>query len=284
MSHLPLASLPRSEIQYAVEDVLQEAQSSRRVLLSCEAWTSLPPAGHGADLVRQIVARVGRRRTHLVCYFRNPVQFVESSYAQWLWGGVFGIDVGEFARRGPGLDSFLDAFEEKKGYPLYSLKGHAEALARHYPNSRLHLRSLHREDLGGRDVTEDLAKLLGVPDGEAVGSKNIRRPTKATLAFQHARGFLGRNEFTRVRSEILGLPFDEHDGKNATLHVGAELRERIMECVEAEKNDLARMFRTSIDALTRDVWRAWSETVDLSPSETAMVDRLCAQAKAKQSA
>lgn len=258
-NHLPLARLAPEDLDAAMTAVAEEAANSAKILLSCEAWGKGPSGGNLLPLVAAIREIMPDRRLRIVAYFRNIYAFVESSYAQFLKAGLFGVSKAKFFRGGPpGLERFLQMFEEHRGFPLYSNLGHARDLLAHLPREVLSLRSIEPADLPGQDMVRDLCGLLGVGFRGNMGSLNRRASDGKIAELEFMQTVVDQKTFARMRRDLMKLELGADVGsdrfRSASLHIGPELHQRMARTAAEEQNGLAALFDTDVGGLYEDRW------------------------------
>lgn len=279
-SHEPIARANPSQLAALVQAIRHEALGCDRILISCEDFANALPAGNGAALVAELNRVFGAENVRLLAYFRNVHAFVESCYAQFIMGGLFRINAGHFFKgEATDLAAFVAAFEALKGFPLYSLIGHADLIARHFPGNRITLKSIEAADTGADGLIGDISRTLGVEPVAEVKAQNTRASSLLLAAAHHARRQSSIDEFRRVRPHLQRLVngpkwagrggFDQ-----ASLHVDAALHARIVACIAAEREALAGRFASGIEGMCEDRWVLRDGQDSLTPAEQADIRRL----------
>ena len=279
-SHEPLARAPKDALPALVQAIADEAKGCDRILISCEDFANALPVGNGEALIAALNRLFGPDQVHVLAYFRNAHDFVESCYAQFIMGGLFRINAGHFFEgKATDLCAFVAAFEALKGYPLYSLAGHADLITRHFPDNRAVLKSIERADIGQDGLIGDICHTLDVTPLESAPTRN-QRVSNLLLAVAHsARRQVSNEEFKRLRPHLARMvrgpkwaaraEFDRAD-----LHVDAALHDRIATTISDEKAALVARFATRIDGLTEDRWHPRTAQDALSRDEEAQIRRL----------
>ena len=282
-SHEPIARAPQEALPAMVEGIAKEAEGCDRILISCEDFANALPAGNGTALLAELNRVFGAGQVRVLAYFRNVHDFVESCYAQFIMGGLFRINAGQFFQgAATDLGAFVAAFEALKGFPLYSLRGHADLIARHFPANAITLKSIERADIGEAGLIGDICRMLEVAPLEAPPAQN-KRVSNVLLAVAHAaRRQVSNEDFRRLRPHLAkmvsGPRWAARAGfDRADLHVDAALHARVAATVAAERADLAARFATGIDGLAEDRWVARTGQETLTKAEEAQLRRLIAR-------
>ena len=294
-SHEPIARTSQADLPALVAAIAAEAAGCDRIFLSCEDFANALPLGNGAALVAELNRVFGADQVRVLAYFRNVHDFVASCYAQFVMGGLFKINAGRFFQGAPDdpaatdLAAFVAAFEALKGFPLYSLRGHAEQIARHFPDNAVVLKSIERMDIGEGGLIGDICRTLGVEVLEMAPAQNRRVSNLLLAAALSARRQVSTEAFRRLRPHLQRLVngpkwaaragFDRAD-----LHVDAALHARIAATIAAERATLAARFATGTDGLAEDRWHPSTGQDVLTRAEEAQIRRLIARHAAPSTA
>ncbi len=287
-SHEPMARMEQALLPDLVRALREEAQGCSQILLSCEDFANALPIGNGPGLVDALNRQFGPDRVRIVAYFRNAHDFVESCYAQFILGGLFRINTGKFFQgAATDLSAFLEAFEGQKGFPLYSLLGHADLIARHFPQNRITLKSIERSDIGVDGLIGDLCAMLGVEPLAEAQAQNLRASSLFLAAAHYARRQVSDQAFRRAKphlKRLLARPHWEARAEGfdqAGLHVDAPTHARIAARVAAEREALAGRFATAIDGICADRWVPRRAQDRLTAKEEAAIRRLLERLEAE---
>ena len=280
-SHLPLAMASRrDDLQTAIREIREETSGSRSIVLSCEELSDALPGGGAPRLVHALNDTFGSGHVRIVCYFRNIFQFVESSYAQFLTGGLFYIDKAEFFSSGrSSIGDFMNCFERDKGFPIFSPAGFVECVTSAFPDNRVLFRSIEKEDLLGRSLTEDLCQLLGIPHtATSARPRNKRQPNRRVAALQYAQCVSDPQAFARVSRKMRGFRFAPSDigqrpFRNSTINLDKDAADQIREALEADSEKLRAVFSTGVNGLLEDRWRPIGDEADLTEGEKEEICR-----------
>jgi hypothetical protein len=282
-SHEPIARAPQEALPALVEAIAREAKGCDRILISCEDFANALPLGNGAALLAELNRVFGAGQVRVLAYFRNVDDFVESCYAQFIMGGLFKINAGHFFHgAATDLAAFVAAFEALKGFPLYSLRGHADQIARQFSDNAVVLKSIERADIGEGGLIADICRTLEVAALEAAPAQNTR-VSNLLLAVAHAaRRQVSPDEFRRLRPYLAkmanGPKWAARAGfDRADLHVDAALHTRVAATMAVERADLAARFSTGIAGLSEDRWVARTGQDALTEAEVAQIRRLIAR-------
>jgi len=281
-SHRPLVGATQN-IGPLLDDLQAEAAGCDHILVSNEELSAPLPRGNGPAFVNALNDRFGSENVRILAYFRNAYDFVESAYAQFVKAGLFHISPDQFfGSASPDLDRFLDMFAAKKGFPLYSLMGHAAQIIAAFPRNHVQFRSLERMDMDGRDLVGDLCALVSVrPVAEPV-RQNRRDPELLTVVQHHAQTIAARDAFLRARPQLARFVRDRSQAdraatfRSSALRIGPDLHARIKPMIEAETANLARFFSTGVDGLVQDRWTPDGGSDTLTAAEKAAIGDILA--------
>lgn len=264
-NHIPLARMAAGALPAALAEIAAEAErhGCRRILLSCEHWTNMFRTGNLAALVQLLQQQMPDWQIRLVAYFRNPYGFAESSYAQFLRAGLFGIDKAAFFAAGPpGIGRYLRCFEDSYGFPLPSLLGFARMLRAQLPADSLILRSNAPADLDAPDMLSDFCSLLGLPPPAAAPRRNSRILPRKLAELEYVQTRVSQPVYAQLRPKLLKRDFTRGappgPARGSSLHLSAAMADGITRLLEAERSDLARLFATRTDALCAARSQDWS--------------------------
>ncbi|QAX32095.1 hypothetical protein [Leisingera sp. NJS204] len=255
-NHIPLARMAAEVLPAALTEIEAEAErhSCRRILLSCEHWTNAFRTSNLAALVQALQQRMPGWQIRLVAYFRNPYGFAESSYAQFLRAGLFGIAKPAFFAAGPpGIDRYLRCFEESYGFPLPSLLSFTQMLLAQFPRDSLVLRSNAPADLDAPDMLSDFCNLLGLPPPETAARRNSRIQPRKLAEIEYVQTRVSQPVYMQLRPKLLKRDFTRGappgPARGSSLHLSAAMAEDITRRLEAERSELAALFATRTDTL-----------------------------------
>jgi hypothetical protein len=268
------------DLQTAIREIREETSGSRCIVLSCEELSDALPGGGAPRLVHALNDAFGPGRVRIVCYFRNTFQFIESSYAQFLTGGLFYIDKAAFFSSGrSSIGDFMDCFERDKGFPIYSPAGFVECVTSAFPENRVVFRSMEKEDLQGRSLTEDFCHLLGMPHtASSARPRNKRQPNRRIAAFQYAQRVSDPQAFARISRKMRGFRFAPSDigrrpFRNSAINLDKDAVERIRAVLETDRETLGAVFSTGVNGLLEDRWRPIGEEAELTDGEKEEIRR-----------
>ncbi|MBY6069082.1 hypothetical protein KUW17_20230 [Leisingera aquaemixtae] len=265
-NHIPLARLAAEDLPAALAEIEAEADrhGCRRILLSCEHWTNAFYTGRLAALAEALQQQMPDWQIRLVAYFRNPYDLAESSYAQFLRAGLFGIDKPAFFAAGPpGIGRYLSCFEENYGFPLPSLLGFAQMLQAGLPAGSLILRSNEPADLDAPDMLSDFCSLLSLPPPAAAERRNSRILPRKLAEIEYVQTRVSQPVYAQLRPKLLKRDFTRGappgPARGSSLHLSAAMAEEITRRLEAERGQLAALFATRTDALCAARRQDWSQ-------------------------
>ena len=272
-SHHPLADADPAELPAIIDTIAEEAGDATDILISCEAYTSALPAGQGQALVRELKRAFPGDTITVVAYFRNIYEFIESSYAQLIMGGLFQVSVDKFFSKGkPSIRKFITRFEDIQGFPIYSIQQFAEKIQATFPDTKVLLRSLEKNDLGGAGIIEDLCGVMGYAPLPMNTRRNARASNRTIAAAQFLRTKLRNRDFVQIKLPLRKLDLDmladdpEAPFRNKDICIGSQLRILIREQIKLEKDALPALFDTPCDALTEDRWKPILVNSELAPA------------------
>lgn len=239
-SHRPLHQLQEDEVSAAVELIATEAAERKcdRVLISSEEFVnSLWDRKITGAVINSLNARFGVENVRILMLFRNPFNFVESVYAQYLRGGMFRTPDGAFMKSIDNkISGFASNFRQRNGFDFFSFRDFIERIRSHAPDNSFVLLSTERKDWDGQDILDILCQRMGITRGRVAVASNDRYSETALLLLHYARLTYG---FSRVktRREIISNLFPPEERKfSTTLHVSSGLFENLVESIEYDKD------------------------------------------------
>ncbi|MEX5579933.1 glycosyltransferase family 2 protein [Pseudophaeobacter sp. A-200-2] len=255
-NHLPLAKLAPESLPQALDEIISEALNRQcsRIVLSCEHWTNAFSSSNLLRLHATLRAQFPDWQVRVVAYFRNPYDFVESSYAQYVRAGLFQISRRRFYADGaPSIEKFLACFEDSWGFPLYSNLQFARLLTEHFTSEELLLRSISPQDLAEPDMLADFCRLLELPAPETTQRSNQRVSIRKLAELEYVQTLTDLEGFARLRPMLLQTNVtgsaDLDILRSSTLHIDLETAEAITQQIEKERAELRKIFSTGIKGL-----------------------------------
>lgn len=253
-NHLPLMRLEASRLGEAVAAIRAEAADCHTIVLSCEDWTTAFPAGNLAQFCDVLASDMPEWELRVLTYFRNPFDFVESCYAQFILAGLFRLSRPDFYADGaPSLDKFLTTYAKSRGVALYSNLGLARMLLDAVPRSALTFRSMESDDLNSGSIVEDFCELANVPTPPALPRANRRVSNRKLAELEYVQTLVDHKRYAAVRTALLAHEFPRlkaADNLRSTgLNIGPDLFETISTQAAQERRALSKLFDTGVDAL-----------------------------------
>ncbi|WP_291730906.1 glycosyltransferase family 2 protein [Leisingera sp. F5] len=255
-NHLPLAKLPPKMLPQALARITAEAldQDCSRIVLSCEHWANAFPGSNLLPLYKALQAQMPGWQVRIVAYFRNPYDFAESCYAQYIRAGLFQINRHRFYADGaPSIEKFLSCFEDSRGFPLYSNLRYARMLMAHFPPEVLMLRSIEPLDLAQPDMLGDFCSLLGLSAPEAAGRRNRRVSNRKLAELEYVQTLTDQDSYARLRPQLLDTDFcrapETSNRRGTSLHISADTAAAITRHIESERAELQQIFSTGTEGL-----------------------------------
>ncbi len=155
----------------AVDTLLQEAKakSCSKLVLSCERFSD--DQARLGDLTTAFSAALGQDSVTVLGLIRDPLGLLRSSYAQFVKGGLWGINRGEFFKKtDASIDAYIDAFKTRWGYNWFD---YDQILS--YATKKATMGQQLVWDIGeGPDVVTRLCSHLQVENAPIGKSKNQR--------------------------------------------------------------------------------------------------------------
>lgn len=280
-NHLPLARMAPRDLTRAVQDIRAEAEGCHTLVLSCEHWTNTP-GGNLKALCKALGTEMPQWDLRVIAYFRNPFDFVESCYAQYVLAGLFQISRHRFYTDGaPSITKFLTQFEARRAAPLYSNLGFARLLQDHVPAGALSLRSMEADDLKKGGMLDDFCALARLPRPAPAPRANTRPSNRKLAELEYIQTLIDQDSYGALRESLLAHEFprlpEADSRRTATLHVGSDLADTIARHMQKEHTQLARLFDTRTDALCAVPARDWSTQDVLSARDRTNLARYIAQ-------
>lgn len=259
-SHRLLSHAPVNELPTRLEEIAAEAQQADTIFLSCESWTSLLPAGQARTLGTALAQVFDPQRVTIVAWFRNPIDFIEAAYAQFLVGGLMNASKPTFFARdapAPNLTRFVEATTAVKGFAPFDYLGWIAALEAAFAGFPVLACSMAAEDLPAGGLLQDAQTVVGLRGRAQDVRRNQRRPVPTLLALQFAQTQIPAHVMLRYRplmrrfrlstSALWGTTETRHQD----LHVGSALYERIRTQTGLDRAKIAQRFATPVQGLLR---------------------------------
>ena len=261
-NHLPLARMAPGDLAGAVRDIVAEAADCHTIVLSCEHWANALPRCNLSALCEILARDMPCWDLQVVAYFRNPFEFVESSYAQCILAGLFQISRDQFYKgERPSIDKFLAEFEAGRGFPLYSNLGFVRLMQEHLPRSALNLRSIEPRDLKSGGMLADFCRLVRLPRPDQALCANTRLSNRKLAELEYVQTLIDQGSYVALRDRLIKHEFPRDpaadDRRATTLHIGSGLAKDITHQINDERTPLARIFATRTKGLCTVPTRDW---------------------------
>lgn len=259
-SHRPLQQVPPDALAGQLEQMAAQAPGARAIVISCESWADMLPGGIAPALAPALDQVFGARQVTVLAWFRNPVSFLESAYAQFLLGGLLNVPKPAFFAPdapAPGLDRFVTAATQVKGFAPYDYPGWIGALEHVFAGMRIVPRSMARADLPQGGLIGDACRVLGLPVRDVDPRHNTRRSATSLLALQYAqtqmppRAFASRPKLVQQFELSTAATWGPQDQRHRDLHVGRDLLARLKAQITQDRSALERRFATPVEGLLR---------------------------------
>lgn len=198
--HAPLMN-PKLEPKLAAENILREAEenSCNRILLSAESFAK-DRSGRLAALTSAFAAHLGPDSISCLCFIREPINMLRSSYYQFVRAGLWGIDRTKFHEKTDGsIDAYIESFREEWGCHWYE---YPTLISRATEGvSAAQLRVWDIDD--GSDSIARLCMLYGLSNGISTATKNKRlSQVKIKLLRSFQRDF-GQEFYLKNRQNLI---------------------------------------------------------------------------------
>ncbi len=262
-NHLPLARMAPQDLDAAVDAIRDEAEGCHTLVLSCEHWTNAFPHCNLAALCDALAERMPEWDLRITAWFRNPVDFVESCYAQYVLAGLFQISRHTFySGAKPSIEKFLTEFEARRGFPLYSNLSFAQMLQEGLAGRTLTFRSIEAADLKPGGMLADFCALARLPAPKDAPRANARVSNRKLAELEYVQTLVDQNTYGALRERLLAAAFPrlpEADNRRVTsLHIGPDLAGIITDRTRSESAAIARLFDTRTTALCTMPTRNWA--------------------------
>lgn len=208
-SHRPLHDTPVEEVPHAVKEIAREAEAAKcdKILISSEEFSNSRWDREITSIVVEALnAEFGIENVRLLFLFRNHFSFVESTFAQYLKGGMFRVPSKALFQQGNAtLADYIKSFHKDHGFNFFRYTAMVNKFREHAPHNEFELYSIERADLGGKDIIEVLCEKFGVPFEDYKAAVNTRYSKKALLALHYARAKYGFDAVRTRRNKISKL-------------------------------------------------------------------------------
>ena len=189
-SHRPLHDLSVDAFEAAVNDIRREAieHNCHNIFISSEEFlNSLWDREATFSLISTLNRAFGAKNVRILSLLRNQVELVESSYAQFLYAGMFRIDESSFfLSDNTEILGFMNWFKRVNGFNFFSYSDFIGRFRERVPENPFDVYSIEREDLGGRDIIQVLCDKLKLPYPQEIGAVNERVSDRALLLIRYA--------------------------------------------------------------------------------------------------
>ena len=283
-SHRPLQQVPPGELAGQLEQMAAQAPGARAIVISCESWADMLPGGIAPALASALDQVFGARQVTVLAWFRNPVSFLESAYAQFLLGGLLNVPKPAFFAPdtpAPDIDRFVTAATQVKGFAPYDYLGWIQALESIFEGMRIVPRSMARGDLPQGGLIGDTCRVLGLPVRAVDPRHNTRRSATSLLALQYAQTQMPPRVFARQPQLVqqfelsTAATWGPQDQRHRDLHVGRDLLASLKAQITQDRSALERRFATPVEELLSlpDEADALSRRVLDSAEQAEVLDR-----------
>ncbi|WBU57793.1 hypothetical protein [Paracoccus sediminicola] len=275
-------------------NIARESRRSNKIFLSYEECTGNKKTFSNLPaLVELINEAFGAGCVKVVLCIRNHFELAESSYAQFLKGGLYGINHKNFFKNdGAAIGEYFEFVHRKRGFYPFSYRDIFLKIKEQLPETSIRVLSTERSDLGGQDITEYLDQVLDVQpkDGFAdllrrwsgkrppTRRRNERFSVKSLAALQYAYSRHDPHECQRSRNKIAAIFEGATNEFCESVSVSGDLFDKIYTYQRKDAvflNSLAGSFNSVLSVPRKfEENRDRRGTIMLSPAEKDKVDKV----------
>lgn len=286
-SHRPLHHPEIEDIDQAVRGISIEAHEAKcsNILLSSEEFlNSLWDNPRTRILIEALNKEFGKSNVRIISLLRNQIDFVESTYAQFLRAGMFRVNESDFFKsNNTEVSGFMEWFRNQNGFDFYSYSSILEKFKLNAPDNPFDAYSIERPDQGGRDIMEVLCSVLELPAPNDKVPQNKRLTDTALLLARYAMPRYGvKNVRSRINLIMNTFAYAK-SGFSPVLQLSGEALDSVLKSAEADSDYLKKNFSGSFDCLLSRskkvaTTRATESKFFTSAKERALVDYImCAK-------
>lgn len=280
-SHRPLLDAPQDNLPDLIRQIAAEAAENgcNNILISSEEFiNSRWDRAGSATVVDELNRQFGTENVTLIYLLREHQSFAESTYAQFIKGGMFRINERQLFRQSDiGLGGYADLFRETHGFEFFCYSEFFRRFSGGQAGNATEFISIHSEDLDGRDIVTALCERIGVRQKPEVGSRNARMSEEALFHILHARKRHGLAK-VRPRRDILAKVFERDPSFASPLfRLSSDLLQRIRATATRDGAYLAQHSANRFDRLLSTADRQMGNlSGPVEPSENALatIDRI----------
>lgn len=198
--HLQLFDKDATDEQ-AAKDILLEASraSCSKIIISCERF-STDRSGQLRKMINAFANEIGRRNISVLCLLRDPASLLNSSYAQFVRAGLWGIDRTTFYAETDGtIQAYIEAFYKRWGCHWFDYKQLLDHALSGCYFGKLHIWSLDHEV----SLVERLADHFGVAAGNTTEPKNQRLPQSKVALLREFQRHYGQSLYEKNRRPLI---------------------------------------------------------------------------------
>lgn len=269
------------ELRSMFDKIEVEARNCHTILLSSEeAIGALREPARLRRCMDEAATRFGARNVTALVVVRNHFELAESSYAQFIRGGLYGVNRRSFfRRRNPTIAQYYRRIHSRDGYYPFSFSDTIDVIHGEIGECGLQVVSMHDADLGD-DLVSHLADMVDVarPAERSPTVKNARFSARALLAMSYAYSHHEVDE-VQARGPTIGRMFDrpEDDGRSVSLHGGKQFFEIVRACQQEDRRFFETVpgcFDAVLSSPAATPPRGTALSIELSESDRELVDAL----------
>lgn len=251
-SHAPIVRMASDELPGLVNKIRIEAAGAEVVFISSEQFVNAYwDRSITGDLIRELNLAFGARNVRLLFLFRNHYSFIKSAFAQFLKGGLYRVDHGDFFGSTPGdVESYCNHFRDSNGFHFFDFAHVIKEFRNHCDRgNEVDVYSIERDDLETGDILGELCRKFGLVPPKRKKLNNPRFPVKALLGLAYGIEKYGFQTVHPKRKGVANRYSDAVDGFSPILHVHGDFAKTIASVQRANSAFFRQEFGMELSAL-----------------------------------
>lgn len=187
--------------EMAAEEILMEAKAGTcsRILLSTEGFIS-DRSERLAALTSAFSKRLGPDMVSYLCFVREPMAMLRSSYHQFVRAGLWDINKNSFFSETDGsINAYIQAFREQQGCHWYEYSTLINRAIERVPSAQLRVWDVD----DGPDLVERLCALYSLPKGTPTEARNKRLSQEKIKFLRSFQRDFGQRHYVSNRQALI---------------------------------------------------------------------------------
>jgi len=253
-SHAPIVRMTSDDLRDLVHKIRIESAGAEVIFISTEQIVNAYwDRSITRDLIRELNLAFDASNVRLLFLFRNHFSFIESAFAQFLKGGLYRVDHGEFFGTTAGdIESYCTHFRDSNGFHFFDYTRVINAFRKHCePGNEIEAYSIERDDLESGDILEEFCGRFGLVPPKRKKVNNTRFPVKALLGLAYGVEKYGFQTVHPKRKGVANRYSDGGDGFSPILHIHGDFAKTVASIQRADSAFFRQEFGAEFSALFR---------------------------------